>query len=658
MTRGSGIAQSMDIKYTTRSLSKRLFATTIAIAFFVFLLLIKIFMLTIVNSGEIVGKGLSQWMRGLPLSANRGSITDRNGVVLASSYTTYDVYVRPADMADAFEMSVYLSRYVNKSQEWIYEKIYKKNYSEIKVATGVSKSVVQEMLTNYLPGVFFAENTTREYEYGELLSQILGFVSGDGIGQTGLEKFYNKYLEGIDGKSFVESDLKGTTLDSSTTTYLDAIDGLSVKLTIDYGIQRILEEEIQSAYLTNNATSATGIVMDPNTGEILGIVTKPSVDLSNLPRDDVELLMKLSKATAITDAYEPGSTFKIITTAIAMQEGLTSVHDYFYCPGFRVANGVRINCHRRSGHGSQSLTQGLCNSCNCVFMELVNRIGLSKFYDYLENFGLSTGYHLDFPGEGKGILMPESAVTAGDLLRMGFGQSIAITPLGLLTSVSCIVNGGNLMQPYLMKEIYDKSGNVLYSSHSTMLREVVGKTVSQSINKMLEEVVSKGGGKKASVAGYSIAGKTGTAQKYENGAIASGKYIASFLGYAPSNKPDYILLVIVDEPKGAYYGGTVASPVAKNIFERIFEAKQIERNDNFEKDKEALKPKIEVPNLTGKSLTESVTILNALGLQYLTQGNGKKVTGQISPPGTYVCAGDIILLIFEEESNHDTMSNN
>jgi len=637
----------MEIKYTEKSLSKRLLAVFIAIAFFVLIILIKIFFLTIVDSEKLQSRALSQWMRGLPLSANRGSITDRNGVVLASSYTTYDVYVRPADMENPEDMSIYLSKYLSLSQEKIYDKIYNKQLSEIKVATSVKKAVVQEMLNNYKKGVFFAENTTREYEYKTILSQIIGFVSSDGIGQTGIEKYYDKYLKGVDGKSLVESDLKGTTLENSTTTYIDAIDGLDITLTIDFAIQNILEEEITSAYLNNSASSATGIVMNPKTGEILGIAIKPSVDLSDLPRDDVDSLLRLSKATAITDAYEPGSTFKIITTAIAMQEGLTSKHDYFYCPGFRIVNGVKINCHRRSGHGSQSLTQGLCNSCNCVFMELINRIGLDKFYDYLEKFHLTTGYNIDYPGEGRAVVMPELAVTAGDLLRMGFGQSIAITPLGLITSVSAIANCGKLMQPHFVKKICDSAGNIIYTKENTVLGQIVNSSVSESINSMLEEVVSKGGGKKASVAGYDIAGKTGTAQKYENGTIADGKYVASFIGYAPFDSPDYIVLVIVDEPKGAYYGGTVAAPIAGSIFERIFETKGTETNENLESDRKELEANICLPNLTGMTLTQAVQTLNTLGLQYLIQGGGNRVTAQISPPGTFVCQGDVVLIIFD-----------
>lgn len=637
----------MEIKYTEKSLSKRLFAVFIAIAFFVFIILIKIFCLTVVDSDTLKYKALSQWMRGLPLTANRGSIIDRNGVVLASSYTTYDVYVRPADIDDIQDMSVYLAKYLGLDQTKIYEKIYKKNYSEIKIASSIQKDIVQDMLNNYKAGVFFAENTTRQYEYGEMLSQIIGFVSSDNNGQSGLEKFYNKYLKGVNGKSLVESDLKGSTLEFSTTSYVDAIDGLNIVLTIDFAIQNILEDEILSAYLENGASSATGIVMNPQTGEILGLCTKPSVDLSNLPRDDIEKLLKLSKATAITDAYEPGSTFKIITTAIAMQEGLTSKHDYFYCPGFRIVNGVKVNCHRRSGHGSQSLTQGLCNSCNCVFMELMNRIGLKKFYEYLEKFHLSTGFNLDYPGEGKAVIMPELSVTAGDLLRMGFGQSVAITPLGLIGSVSAVANGGNLMQPYFVKNITNNSGDIIYSKQNTILEKVIDEAVSKTINSMLEEVVSNGGGKKAAVAGYKLSGKTGTAQKYENGAIAQGKYIASFIGYAPSDNPEYIVLVIIDEPKGAYYGGTVAAPVAQRIFQRIFDTKGVETNNNLEADKKALEANIELPNLTGMTITEAGTMLTSLGLKYLVQGEGKFVTGQISPPGTKVCFGDIVLLIFD-----------
>lgn len=640
----------MEIVYNENKLYKRLFATIIAVVFFVCVLLINAFRLTVLGASNIVYKGLGQWYRSLPVSAKRGSIIDRNGEVLSSSYTTYDVYVRPAGVKNVADMAFYLAKHLGCDESEVYEKIAKRNYSEIKIASNVEKQVVQNMLNNYHSGLYFAENTTRNYETGDMLSQILGFVSSDGHGQTGLENYYDKYLYGVNGTALTASDLKGKELDGYESNYIPAIDGLSITLTIDAGINRILDDEIKGAYLNNSALSASGIIMNPKTGEILAISTKPSLDLSNIDRSNVGELMRLAKATAITDAYEPGSTFKIITTAIALNEGLTSEHDFFYCPGFRIVNGVKISCHRHSGHGSQSLADGLCNSCNCVFMELIHRIGVNKFYEYLKAFGLETGYNLDFPGEGKAVTMPEFQVTASDLLRMGFGQSVAVTPLGLITAVSAAINGGNLMQPYFVKEIASSSGNIVYSRGATIIRRVLSHNVSLSLNRMLQEVVDRGGGKKAAVAGYDIAGKTGTAQKYENGVVSHGKYVASFLGYAPADDPEYILLVVIDEPKGAYYGGSIAAPVAHNVFERLFELKQIEANENLEADRLALAPTIKLPNFSGMTLTEAARLISSLGLQYLTQGEGKRVVSQISEPGTLVCLGDIVLLIFGDDS--------
>ena len=336
-----------------------------------------------------------------------------------------------------------------------------------------------------------------------------------------------------------------------------------------------------------------------------------------------------------------------MTTALALNEGLTSVNDYFYCGGFRIVNGAKINCHRRTGHGSQSLTKGLMNSCNCVFMELIRRIGLEKFYWYLEQFGISTGYNIDFPGEGKGVLMPKSLVTDGDLFRMGFGQSIALTPLGLINSVSACINGGKLIKPHFVTEICDSSGNMVYKNDQLKIRDVLKPKVSTDLNKMLHEVVSSGGGKHAKIDGYELSGKTGTAQKYENGAIAQGKYVASFIGYYPADNPEYLVLVLIDEPQGAYYGGIVAAPVAKQVFEGIFRLKETPKDENLKEEEKLENSNIILPDLTGKTLTEAVKIVTSLGLQYLTSGTGKYVKDQIAAPGAKVSSGDIILLIFD-----------
>ncbi len=618
----------------------------LALTFFLLALCVRILFLQVVNGGQIAQKAYSQWLRDLPMVANRGNIVDRNGASLASSYTTYDIYVRHADIESEQDVANVIASATDMDYDKVFEKVSKRGYSEVLITSAVSKEVVNKIINNYKEGIFFTENTTREYTYGDLLTQILGFVSSDGNGQSGLESIYNKYLKGIEGVSLVESDIKGATLQDSLSYYLPAVDGMSIQLTIDLNIQREVEQIISQARLENGAKNASAIVMNPQNSEILAICTKPSYDLNNVPRDDIDVLLELSRAITITDVYEPGSTFKILTAAIALNEGVTSQHDYFYCGGFRVVNGVKINCHRRSGHGSQSLVDGLKNSCNCVFMELIRRIGLEKFYSYMEKFGITTGFGLDFPGEGKGVLMPKTVVTDGDLFRMGFGQSIAITPLQLINAVSTAINGGSLQQPHFVTKIVNNAGDVVYEKQNNKIRQVLNPSVSAVLNPMLYQVVATGGGKHAKIDGYEIGGKTGTAQKYQNGVIAEGKYVASFLGFYPVENPRYIVLVVIDEPGGAYYGGVVAAPVAKSIFEAIFRVCETPRDENLYSKDKLEHADIQVPNLIGKSLTESASILTSLGLQYLTMGDGEKVKDTIAAAGSMVSSGDIVLLIF------------
>lgn len=632
-------------KYTSISIRKRLLAMIILVTFFLVLLFIRLMYLQVFAGPDISSRAYSQWLRDLPMTANRGNIYDRNGALLASSHTTFDIYVRHADIVSEERCAQLLASTTGEDYDKVLEKVQKRGYSEVKIASFQEKEVVEKILASYEEGIFFTQNTTRDYTYGNLLTQILGFVSSDGNGQGGLESEYNKYLRGIDGLSMVESDIKGSTLSSSLSYYVNAIDGLDLTLTIDLRIQKEVENILTQARLETGAKNASAIVIDPQTGEILAMSTKPSYDLNEVPRDDIEALLSLSRAVPITDAYEPGSTFKVITTAIALNEGLTSVHDYFYCPGYRIVDGVRINCHRRSGHGSQSLQDGLSNSCNCVFMELIRRIGLEKFYKYLEAFGISTGYNLDFPGEGKGVIMPKSLVKDGDLFRMGFGQSVSVTQLGLINSICAAINGGKLMQPHFVSSISNGS-NVLYQKKPTTLSQVLKPSVSADLNKMLEQVVSKGGGKHAAIAGYDIGGKTGTAQKYENGAIAEGKYVASFMGFYPTDTPRYVVLVVIDEPQGAYYGGVVAAPVAKSIFESIFEVCETPKNENAAEQEKLLEANIELPSFIGMTLTEAAKIITSMGLQYLTTGDGVYVKDQLAAPGAMVFEGSVVLLMF------------
>ena len=402
-----------------------------------------------------------------------------------------------------------------------------------------------------------------------------------------------------------------------------------------------------NAIANTGANGVSSIVMNPNTGEILSVCNLPSYNLNSIDRSDINLLNEMSRQVVFSDTYEPGSTFKVIVAAIALNEGLTSREHYYYCGGARIVNGVRINCSRRSGHGSQTLQQGLNNSCNCVFMDLINQIGIKKFYWYLNELGFTTTYGLDFPGETKAVLMPENLVTDPDLYRMGFGQTIAISALELINGISAVINGGNVMQPYLVQTITKNNGDIVYSKKPTILNKVFKPSVSKLMNTMLEEVVSKGGGKNARIDGYNIAGKTGTAQKYENGAIARGKYIASFVGYYPADNPEYIVLVCIDEPQGAYYGGLVAAPVAKEIFEKIIKIRYSEVQANSKYDQSSSEANIEMPNLIGMTLSEAGSVLAGYKLQYLISGDGERVSEQVAGPGSMVKEGDIILLIME-----------
>ncbi len=504
----------MAVKYSSYSMKKRLLALSMLVAFFAVVLVFRIFYLQVLASDKIVKRGLTQWFRDLPLTASRGNITDRNGVVLASSHTTYDVYVRPADVKSIESVSIVIAEALGCDFEKIFSKLEGKKYSEIKVAQNIEKSQVQAILEKYQNGIFFTSNTQRDYRYDEMLCQILGFVGADNIGQTGLEKYYDSYLSGFDGISLTESDLKGSSVNSDIVYYEDAIDGLDISLTIDFRLQESVEKILAQAMITTGAKSISCMVTNPNTGEILSVCTLPSYNLNNIPRDDIEMLNNMSRATTITDTFEPGSTFKPIVTAIALEEKLITKHSYFYCGGFRVVNGVRIRCSRRSGHGSQSLEQGLMNSCNCVFMDIIAKIGVEKFYDYLNKFGLTSKLSIDFPGEVCSVLMPKSMVTAPDLARMGFGQTIALSALEMVSGIGTVINNGYVVSPHFVKS-FSSNNKLVYSREVTVKDKVLSDSTSEIMRNMMFSVVDKGGGRYAKVEGYPIiGGKTGVLPIY------------------------------------------------------------------------------------------------------------------------------------------------
>ncbi len=620
-------------EYTLYSLRKRILAIICLISFIFLLLFARLFYIQAINSANYQELAESQWTRDLPITAERGKIYDINGAPLAVSYTTYNVYTRYREIKDVSETALYLAKKLNMSFNKVYEKISASGVSEVLVKMQISQELAEEILESDISGIFLSENVTRYYPYGDLLTQVLGFTSIDNIGQAGLEAYYNETLSGINGYYMLQSDLQGKEINNTLRTYVKAEPGEDVTLTIDVNMQIVLEQVLSKAYFEQKAKGVTGIIMNANTGEIFAMSNKPSFDLNNIPRDDVTSLMQNVKNKCVVDVYEPGSTFKILTTASALELGKTATSDRFYCGGSSIVDGQRIKCWKSIGHGSQTLEEGFANSCNCVFMALAERMGTNKFYSYLTNFGIGQKTGVEIFGESGGIMLKESNVKTVDLARIGFGQTIAVTPLQLITAVSSIVNGGIKVSPTIIKNTNIKKTERLISEET-----------SNSINEMMKLVVNKTA-KYSFVPGYDIGGKTGTAQKYENGVIARGKYISSFIGTYPASNPEYVVLLCVDEPgAGAYYGSVVAAPYGKEIFEGIFKYLNIEPI-NLEEDEKLVEKNIKMPDLVGKSLSEAVSILIELGLTYEIDGDGGKIINQLPPAGTLLYKNANVILV-------------
>ena len=624
----------MQLKYSIFSLQKRLLALIMLVTFVFLVLAGRLIFLQIIKAEELQTLASSQWTRALPIVAQRGDILDTKGSVLATSYTTYDVYVRSKNVVDKGEVASHLSSVLNISYDTVYNKISNSITSEVLIKMQVDENTIKKIVDKNLPGIYISQNVKRYYPYNSLLSKVIGYTTIDGIGQTGLEMYYDKFLQGVDGKSLVESDVKGIELGNTLDTFIPAVDGLTITLTIDANIQLIVENVLAQIMVDHKPKQASAIIMNAKNGEIVAMASLPSLDNNNLPRDDVSTLNALSKNTMIVDVYEPGSTFKILTTAAALNENVTKTTDKFYDSGYKIVDGQKIKCWRTIGHGSETLVEGFCNSCNVVFMELALRLGKEKLYNYLQNFGIGSKTGVDFAGESGGILMNIDSVQNVDLARIGFGQAIAVTPLQLISAVCCAVNGGTLYEPHFVKQIGDTKLT------STIIRKnVVSQETSNTINMMMEEVVSVKGGKESFVEGYRIGGKTGTAQKYENGVIANGKYVSSFIGTYPADNPEYVMLLCVDEPSsGAYYGSVVASPYAKQIFSGMFDYKNIKPSNFVEQEQ------VTVPNLVGKTITEAYSILNGKGFYFEVDGEDGIVVSQFPSPDTKLYIGSTILL--------------
>ena len=631
----------MQKAFTLFSLKKRILAVLLVISFIFCSLVVRLFVIQIINGGSLQAKATDQWTRELSIVAPRGSIYDRTSSTLAVSYTTYNVYVRAREVTEHSKVAYVLSNFLDLEFKDVYEKISKKNVSEVLIKMQVEGEIAEKIYNEKLDGVYLAENSNRYYTYGNLLSQVLGFTSIDNVGQTGVEAYYNDYLKGTDGYSYVQSDLQGKEIGGALRYYISAIEGDDINLTIDSKMQLIVEQTLEQIMEEQKAKSVTGIILDAKTSEILALSTKPSFDLNEVPRDDLEALFDQSKVKPATDIYEPGSTFKILTLAAALEEGVVSLEDRFYCPGYRIIDGVKIKCWKTIGHGSQTLTEAFANSCNCCFMDLALRLGKDKFYEYMQKFGLGQKTGIDVAGEQSGLLMDKSSVKNVDLARMGFGHAIALTPIQLLTAVASIVNGGTYNSPHILSSIVNKNGEVVKEYAQTTKQSLVSTETSNIINSLLEFAENKTG-KYTFVEGYNVGGKTGTAQKYkETGGIDQGKYISSFIGTYPADNPRYILFIMVDEPSaGAYYGSIVAAPYGKIIFSKLFEYLGEKKQDE-----NVVVEYVVMPDLVGLSLTEAAVELKKLGLEYELDGTGEYIIRQLPPEGTELPKETTIVLV-------------
>lgn len=626
------------------SLKKRLLAVFLLVAFVFLLIVIRLGYLQLVNGQWLQAKAIDQWTRELPLNAMRGNIVDSNGVALATNYSTYDVYVRPSMVEDKKTVAYELSKIFGLDYDKVYIKVSDRYVSESLIKLQVDKAIVDEIKEKNLKGVLFSENSTRYYPYGEMLTQVLGFTTIDNVGQAGIEAYYDKYLTGVDGYVLEESDVKGVTLDNTLSTYVPSIPGMNLELTIDINIQRFAEEALVQLMQEQTPKSASAIVMNPNTGEIVAMATSPNFDLNNVPRDDVNALMQTAKNINIVDVYEPGSTFKCVTMATAIEKKLVNLSNTFYDPGYRMVDNEKIRCWKLTGHGHQTLSEGLCNSCNSVFVDLALKLGKEGVYDMFETFGIGEQLGVDFYGESAGVVMDKSSAKTVDVARMGFGQAVAMTPLQLITAICSIVNGGTLYQPYFVKSMSDVNGVVVYEKNPTVLNKTISEETSAIMRQMMKEVIEQYSGYYSFIPGYDVGGKTGTSQKYASGAL-SGEYIASFVGTFPADNPDYVILIVVDEPGGvSYYGSIAATPYAKLIIENIIDYKNYTPTKPEELEDEKYEKTVQMPNMVGMDIYKAVDMLEGLGLQVEVQGVGKEVVNQFPSPNTDVILNGVVMI--------------
>lgn len=606
--------------------------------------IVRVGKLTIVDAETLVKRGQAQWTRSGTVTAERGSILDSTGGTLAKNATAYIVSASPRNVRDPEALCDLLCPLLNIERETVLTKLKNTSYASVTLKRQVTRDTVdairdlQRENAQALSGVTFEQDSVRFYPGGASLSHVLGLTNIDGQGQSGLEQKYDAYLAGTPGRIVTEVDAKSRALPNGKSEYIPAARGADVHLTIHGGVQAICERVMRECLAVNHAKRVMALAMEPDTGRILAMAILPSMDLNDPPRSDLDSLQDGMRVQAISDVYEPGSTFKVITAAAAIDAGLTNPSEGFYCSGSITVDGDRIRCWKNS-HGSESMREALMNSCNPVFTELALRVGTDRLYQYFSAFGLGRRTGVDLPGESAGLLIARKYVKNVDLARIGFGQSITVTPLQMLNAVCAVVNGGSLMRPYLVEDVVAEDGTVLLHNDPRVEAQPISSETSAVMRELMEAVVAEGGGRNAQATGYRVGGKTGTAQVYKNGRVSHDVHIGSFVGFAPADDPKIALLVIVDEAQVAVdYGGTTAAPFAGQILSEALQAMGVEPTEGEEREKVA------VPAVKGLTVSQAAKQLKEAGLRYVTDGEDAYVLDQLPAEGAQAYQDSIVML--------------
>ena len=511
------------------------------------------------------------------IKAARGNIYDRNGVVLAENKTVCTISVIHSQIEDPEKVIAVLTKELGMSEETVRKRVEKVSSIE-RIKTNVEKETGDAIRSYELAGVKIDEDYKRYYPYNELASKVIGFTGGDNQGIIGIEVKYDEYLEGINGKILTLTDARGVEIKNAGERRSEPVEGDDLYLSLDYNIQMYAAQAAVKVREEKQADSVSILVMNPQNGEILAMVNEPEfnqnepfalnteIDTELSEEEKQNALNKMWRNQCINDTYEPGSTFKIITASAALEEGKVSLSDQFNCPGYKIVEDRRIRCHKVGGHGAEDFTHGIMNSCNPVFIEIGLRIGSDRFCDYFEQFGLLSRTNIDLPGEASTIMHKRENIGQVELATMSFGQSFQITPIQLATTVSSIINGGNRVTPHFGVETKNAEGEVTHTFVYGQKEHIVSEETSTTMRYLLEKVVSEGSGKNAALEGFSIGGKTATSQTLPR---SEKRYISSFLGFAPADDPQVLALIIINNPQGVYYGGTIAAPVCRDLFSNI-----------------------------------------------------------------------------------------